>query len=116
LALGEIRRHNGLNRDEDNFKEYIEIAIARSRDSVVGPLPVKLPDGIGIVQPLALAVATGGGGNNLYTSAKYVSRWWWWRRLWNHLMWQDLCTSINLCSLPIDRQTSNSILHCLGTI
>jgi hypothetical protein len=25
--------------------------------------PVKLPDGIGIVQPLALAVATGGGGN-----------------------------------------------------
>jgi hypothetical protein len=26
---------------------------------------VKLPDGIGIVQPLALAVATGGGGNNL---------------------------------------------------
>ena len=24
---------------------------------------VKLPDGIGIVQPLALAIATGGGGN-----------------------------------------------------
>ena len=28
---------------------------------------VKLPDGIGIVQPLALAVATGGGNQATYT-------------------------------------------------
>ena len=28
-----------------------------------GHAPVKLPDGIGIVQPLALAIAAGGGGN-----------------------------------------------------